>query len=115
MTRALKRSAATAFAGMPEQAAIEALVAGRHGDPFAILGPHRIDEGTSIRVFAPAAEEIQVIDRKARVLGNLNKVHEAGFFIGIVDVPVEAAYRLRFRRDDAEWEEGDPYRFPAVG
>jgi 1,4-alpha-glucan branching enzyme len=99
---------------MPVQAAIDALVAGRHGDPFAILGPHRTDEETSIRVFAPAAQEVQVIDSDRRSLGSLEKVHEAGFFVGTIDAPVEAAYRLRFRRDDAEWEEGDPYRFPPI-
>lgn len=116
MTRALKRPAATAFAGMPERAAIEALVAGRHGDPFAILGPHRIDEGTSIRVFAPAAQGVQVIDSDQRVLGSLEKVHDAGLFVGTIDTPIDAAYRLRFRRDDVEWEEGDPYRFrPILG
>ncbi len=114
MTRALKRPAATAFAGMPERAAIEALVAGRHGDPFAILGPHRTDERTSIRVFAPTAHEVQVIDSDQRVLGSLEKVHDAGLFVGTIDTPVDAAYRLRFRRGDVEWEEGDSYRFPPI-
>jgi 1,4-alpha-glucan branching enzyme len=114
MTRALKKPAATAFGRVAHQGAIDAIVAGRHGDPFAVLGPHRTDEGTSIRVFAPAAHGVEVIDNDKQVLGSLEKVHEAGFFVGTVDAPVEAAYRLRFRRDDAVWEEGDPYRFPPV-
>jgi 1,4-alpha-glucan branching enzyme len=114
MTRALKKSAAAPFAGMPERAAVEALVAGRHGDPFAILGPHRTDEGTSISVFAPGAREVYVIDRSGRVLGDLDKFHEAGLFIGIVDAPAEEPYRLRFRNENDEWEGEDPYRFPTV-
>jgi 1,4-alpha-glucan branching enzyme len=111
--RALKK-AATTLGGIPEQAAIDALVAGRHGDPFAILGPHRTDEGTSIRVFAPAADEVNVIASDQKRLGSLEKVHEAGFFVGTIAAPIEATYRLRFRRDDAEWEEGDPYSFPPI-
>jgi 1,4-alpha-glucan branching enzyme len=114
MTRALQKPAATAFGGVPDQSAIDAIVAGRHGDPFAVLGPHRTGEGTSIRVFAPAAHDVEVIDNNKQVLGSLKKVHEAGFFVGTVDAPVDVAYRLRCRRDDAVWEEGDPYRFPPV-
>ena len=35
------------------EAAIEALAQGRHGDPFALLGPHREGEGWVIRALLP--------------------------------------------------------------
>jgi 1,4-alpha-glucan branching enzyme len=114
MTRALRKPAARASGSRPSQAAIDAIVIGKHGDPFAVLGPHRSEDGLSIRAFAPAACEVKVVDDNGRVLGSLEKVHEEGFFVGTVDVPLDASYRLRFRRGETQWEEGDPYRFQPV-
>ncbi|HSD93504.1 MAG TPA: 1,4-alpha-glucan branching protein GlgB [Methyloceanibacter sp.] len=115
MTGALKKPKASAGDG-PDAAAIEAIVAGRHGDPFAILGPHRNADGFSIRVFAPEAEEVDAIDEMGRLLGSLEKIHHAGFFAGAIGCPVDTSYRLRFRSAGAEWEGGDPYRFmPVLG
>jgi len=47
-------------------AEIEAIVGGYHGDPFRILGPHRIEKprGTpswEVRAFLPQAESAEVI------------------------------------------------------
>jgi 1,4-alpha-glucan branching enzyme len=114
MSRVLIRNVVSASAPAPDRAAIDAIVTGRHGDPFAILGPHRVDGGLSIRIFAPAAHQVEVIGEDGRDLGSLEKFHEAGFFVGIVDAPAEAVYRLRFRRGAAQWEESDPYRFPPI-
>ena len=54
---------------------------------MAILSPlsGRIDfdQEISVRVFAPAAEAVDVVDSKSGgVLGSLERVHEAGFFAG---------------------------------
>ena len=35
------------------EAAIEALAQGRHGDPFALLGPHREGEHWVVRAILP--------------------------------------------------------------
>ncbi|WP_173932372.1 1,4-alpha-glucan branching protein GlgB [Chelativorans sp. Marseille-P2723] len=93
--------------------AIAALVAGRHGDPFAVLGPHRTDAGIVLRVLRPEADSAEPFDPvSGRSLGKLLKRHARGFFEGLIgngqDTP---AYRLRFRRDRDVWEEEDPYRF----
>jgi 1,4-alpha-glucan branching enzyme len=44
---------------------VEAIVRGRHGDPFAVLGPHRVETETgpviAIRAFLPDAEAAQVV------------------------------------------------------
>ena len=48
--------------------AIDALVAGVHGAPFDVLGPHRayIDDGvrTFVRTFQPDAERVWLIPQR---------------------------------------------------
>ena len=112
MTGALKKPRARD--AVPDPAAIEAIAAGQHGDPFAILGPHRNADGISIRVFAPEAEEVDVIGEGGRLFGSLEKVHHAGFFAGVIGAPMNTPYRLGFRSADAQWEGEDPYRFPSA-
>jgi 1,4-alpha-glucan branching enzyme len=114
MSRGLKKTLVQTSDGGPDQANIDAIVAGRHGDPFAVLGPHRVPDGLSIRVFAPAAHEVEAVGSNGCMLGSLEKVHDAGFFVGTLDIPADVPYRLRFRRAEAQWEEGDPYRFPPI-
>ena len=46
----------------PHPAAIEAIVHGRHGDPFAILGPHGSGADREVRAFLPGAEAVTVLD-----------------------------------------------------
>ena len=41
---------------------LDALAAGRHADPFAVLGPHEVKGGLAIRVFRPHAKGIEVVD-----------------------------------------------------
>ena len=41
---------------------VEALVAGRHGDPFAFLGMHKASAGIYVRAMLPDAERMAVID-----------------------------------------------------
>jgi 1,4-alpha-glucan branching enzyme len=113
MTKFSSKAAATEPDWRPGKDAVAALVAGRHGDPFAILGPHPCAGGVSIRVMAPAAETVEAIDGQGQVLGTLEKLHDAGFFAGVIDAEAEPpVYRLRFKRGDAQWEEDDAYRFP---
>ena len=112
MIKASNKAVATEPDWRPEQAAIDALVAGSHGDPFAILGPHKCADGVSIRAMAPAAETVEVIDERGRVLASLERLHDAGFFAGLIEAATEPpAYRLRFANGDAQWEEDDTYRF----
>ena len=41
----------------PPRGALEALLQGRHADPFSLLGPHAGPEGTFVRAFVPAQYE----------------------------------------------------------
>jgi 1,4-alpha-glucan branching enzyme len=116
MTRASKKTIDAETDWRPEPDAIEALVSARHGDPFAVLGPHAYGEGISIRVLAPSAEAVDAVDAHGgQTLASLERLDDRGFFCGLIDAAKPSlAYRLRFRRGDAHWEADDPYRFPAI-
>jgi 1,4-alpha-glucan branching enzyme len=98
-----------------EPASVQALVEGRHGDPFGILGEHPADGGGIIRVFMPGALSVEVLARETgRPLTRLQLVHAGGLFAGRLDQP--AAYRLRIHWPDAVQEREDPYSFgPLLG
>jgi 1,4-alpha-glucan branching enzyme len=90
-------------------AAIEALVQGRHGDPFAILGRH---EG-ELRCFAPGAEAVEAIGPDGATLARLQWRHQAGFFLGAIP---DGPYRLRIHWREGPEETEDAYAFgPQLG
>ena len=70
----------------PDRGAIEAIVQARHGDPFAVLGPHAVEGGTAIRAFIPGADAVTVMARgQADMrLGELALVDPAGVWSGVV-------------------------------
>ena len=89
--------------------AVEAIVMARHGDPFAVLGPH---DGV-VRAFVPGADTVSVIDAATgEVAGELGRIHPAGFFSGAV--ATHAPYRLRIGQGAHTWETEDPYSFPPL-
>ncbi len=90
--------------------AVQALVDGRHGDPFAILGRHEIGDERVVRALLPGARGVEVVAREdGSPLGTLEMVHPAGLFAG----PVQGSgpYRLRIRWPDAVQDTDDPYSF----
>ncbi len=96
---------------MPDAGAIDAIAHGRHGDPFAVLGPHDTADGCSIRAFLPNADGATVIDRSnGQVLGALQRLHPDGFWAGTI--PARAPYTLRFDTPFGSYETADPYAFP---
>lgn len=95
--------------GLVDSAAIDALVDGRHGDPFALLGPHGVEGRRVVRTFQPAADGVETIDADGHVTATLEKVHPAGVFAGFVDG--DAAYRLRVRWPSGTHDTHDPYAF----
>jgi 1,4-alpha-glucan branching enzyme len=97
-------------------AEIEAIVRGRHGDPFGVLGPHG-DDPPVVRTFQPGAERAFVLDHATgEVLAELRRLHPEGLFAGAVAGRKGRLerYRLRFEGDGAVWETEDPYRFPPL-
>jgi 1,4-alpha-glucan branching enzyme len=97
----------------PPWADIEAIVEGRHGDPFAVLGMHRTNDGRlAVAAFLPDAEAVEVIESTgAGFTTRLPRVHDHGFFAGAVQGQEPYAYRLRIARGAEVCEADDPYRF----
>ena len=97
-----------------------ALICGAsHGDPFSVLGPHRLGNGrTSVRAFLPDAEQVLVVATSTqRVLATLAKRHEDGFFERALTSALKLPYQLQVRwADGSEAVLEDPYRFgPVLG
>jgi len=96
--------------GAIDRTSIDALVDGRHGDPFSILGQHPANRGSITRVFMPGAISVELLTRETGShLTQLERVHADGLFAGYLDHPVP--YKLRIRWSDAVQETEDPYSF----
>jgi 1,4-alpha-glucan branching enzyme len=96
---------------------VEALVAARHGDSFAVLGLHETPPGWAIRALVPGAEAVEAIGGDGALLASLARRHDAGFFEGLAaGVTGRRHYRLRARRGADAWEFEDPFAFgPVLG
>ncbi len=92
--------------------AIAALVEARHGDPFALLGPHETAGGRVLRALLPGASAVSAVTRQG--VSPLAQIHPAGLFEG--PVPDGEPYRLRVERDGSVQDIDDPYAFgPLLG
>jgi 1,4-alpha-glucan branching enzyme len=101
------------FDNLPEQGAIDAIVQGRHGDPFALLGPHQAEGGTIIRAFIPNVDSVEAIARDTGLsIGHLERVHDAGFWAGTF--PEVSPYFFRIGIGSGSFETEDPYSFPPL-
>jgi 1,4-alpha-glucan branching enzyme len=90
-----------------------AIAEGRHGDPFAVLGPQKRPGGWLVTAFVPGAERLFVVTGTAEA--------EAAPYPGLPGLfthPMKrkAAYRLRAEGAGTEWTFEDPFRFgPVLG
>src|SRR3978361_2317633 len=72
-------------AHLPPAGAIDAIADARHGDPFAVLGPHQAGQNLwSIRAFLTDAESVDVVLEDADAIP-MERVHEAGFFVARIE------------------------------
>jgi 1,4-alpha-glucan branching enzyme len=116
-----RKPAATARRGRKHPAvlgweeAIEAIVRGEYGDPFAILGAHRDgpDGETTLRLFLPDARSVVALDGDGNVICSLDRVHAAGFWAAAVAQAVPY-HRFRAEMPAGPWEFEDAYRFPPI-
>lgn len=98
----------------PSADAIAALLAGRHADPFSLLGPHAGPGGTFVRAWLPGAQKILAHDLSGKVLGELKPVGD-GIVEGIVAGPPRPLWYYA-RGGRGEWWVKDPYSFgPVLG
>ncbi len=88
-------------------AEMEAIIEGRHSDPFSVLGPHELE----VRAWLPHAKQAWlVLDGD---LVEMERAHEAGFYIA--ELTARAGYRIRIELYSGETLElEDPYRFPPL-
>jgi 1,4-alpha-glucan branching enzyme len=96
---------------------IEAILLGRHGDPFRILGPHKISSGAGserwvVRAFLPGAESASLLTKNER-LPMENLVYKDFFSVELGHDP--GHYRIARRPPGGEeFETEDPYRTPLL-
>ena len=99
----------------PPGEAIQALLEGRHADPFSLLGPHAGPSGTFARVWIPGAETAEAHDVSGKSLGVLSRMDARGLFEGrISGTPQPLKYKAQ--GGGVEWWITDPYSFgPVLG
>jgi len=98
---------------LPED--IQRLLAGRHHDPFEVLGCHQQGKQWQIRALLPGTAEAAVL-----IDGNslpMQRLPDTDFFICNLAQKDAPQYQLRWRTGQGNWQQGqDPYRFgPTVG
>ena len=94
---------------------INRLLAGRHHDPFDVLGCHRQGRQWHVRALLPGTAEAEVvIDGKSQPM---ERLPQTDFFTFKITAKAAPDYHLRWRPAQGDWREGpDPYRFgPTVG
>ncbi|MDN2568236.1 1,4-alpha-glucan branching protein GlgB [Aquibium sp. A9E412] len=97
---------------------VPAIVRGRHGNPFAVLGMQGGgDEPVAVNVFAPPAARVWLLARADdRRVCELERIHPEGFFSAVLETRERFAYRLALAAGDSEWIVDDPYAFgPVLG
>ena len=99
----------------PPEEAIEALIDGRHRDPFSLLGPHRGPDGTFVRALVPGAETLAAHDLAGAPLGTLAQADPRGLFEGAIAGDPQPLRYCATRGDDTWWVT-DAYSFgPVLG
>jgi 1,4-alpha-glucan branching enzyme len=96
--------------------AVEAIAHGRHRDPFAVLGPHRVGDGLwEIRAMVPHARAVDVLSWNSdAVLATMERRHDAGFFTAQVKAEERPGYRLRVEGPGGVEVRHDPYSYGPI-
>ncbi|WP_244488264.1 1,4-alpha-glucan branching protein GlgB [Devosia sp. Root436] len=95
---------------------VEAIVNGRHPNPFAFLGLHEVGGQWVLRAFIPHAELVSAYSLDGVALGHLIPRHAAGFFEGKIAIGQRQPIRYRAKNAGGEWDVYDPYCFgPVLG
>ncbi len=102
--------------GAASRSDIDAIVAGRHGNPFAVLGLHQASKGFVARCFIPHADSVTAYTLDGDVVGELARTHDDGFFEGPVTIAERQPLRYGARNEGGGWWVTDPYSFgPVLG
>ncbi len=94
-------------------AAIDDLINGRHADPFSVLGLFGERSPFTVRVFAPGAERLSLVETKPIPL---TRIDDRGLFEGQVKLKSKHPLRFHAHGGGADWSFVDPYSFgPVLG
>jgi 1,4-alpha-glucan branching enzyme len=96
---------------------IASIIAARHADPFAVLGPHPEGKDLIVRAFVPGAATLSVRPADGTAAIPMTRVADEGFFEAKVPGrKLPFSYVLSAANDAATWELCDPYAFgPVLG
>ncbi|MFI5057861.1 MAG: 1,4-alpha-glucan branching protein GlgB [Candidatus Acidiferrales bacterium] len=117
-TSAAQAAASDAQSGAQLNAQIDALLAGRHADPFALLGPHPVSGGWAVRFFLPWAAEASISLKGVAKVTDAVKLRAEGFFEATwpstqTTAPAPGSYKIQGRTQHGEpFEIYDAYAFP---
>jgi 1,4-alpha-glucan branching enzyme len=90
--------------------AFDAIIDGRHGDPFAVLGPRDTGSGYEVTAWLPHAQEAALVVQGIET--PMTKENEAGVYRGL---SARRDYRIRTTLYSGEsLIVEDPYRFPPI-
>ncbi|ASJ72531.1 1,4-alpha-glucan branching protein GlgB [Granulosicoccus antarcticus] len=98
-----------------DHAEVNAIVEGRHPEPFAVLGQHPLADASAaalsgssvIRTFQPHVQSVNVIDEQGKKSA-LTRVHPDGLFEHVFNTPA-GPYRLELANEEQSWEVIDAY------
>ena len=92
----------------------QALVEGRHSNPFAVLGVHQTATGRVVRTFQPGARSVELVDADDTLLARMQRLLPEGLFVADMP-PRKRVYRLRITTHAGEQHTiDDCYRFPST-
>src|SRR5260370_409296 len=91
---------------------VQEIVAGNHGDPFSVLGPHQTENGWEVRAFLPQAMDVAVSTGGGFRVGG--RIGGEGFFVA-THAQDPGHYKLHVTLwSGAQIEMGAPSRFPPL-
>ena len=101
MAKKSRATADNACEGLAAAGDIEAIVAGTHGDPFAVLGVQQAGKAFFARCFIPHAEFVTAFTLAGRKAGELARSDDAGFFEGKLSIRKRQPLRYHARNEGA--------------
>jgi 1,4-alpha-glucan branching enzyme len=116
MNKPRAKAATNKLPGTASDSDVAAIVAGTHGNPFAVLGIQEAEKGFVARCFVPHAEFVTVFTLAGKEVGELARRHDGGFFEGKLSIRKRQPLKYRARNAGGEWWLTDPYTFgPVLG
>ena len=90
---------------------LDALVEGRHTNPFSVLGVHKEGGHRVVRTLQPQASQVDLLNAKDEVVASLSRRHPGGLFEAALP-PRLRRYRFRITLPSGDaYVAEDPYRF----